>query len=393
MKKRIFIVAGEASGDIIGANLINAMQDKNIEFRGIGGQMMQAAGADIIFHYKKISVIGFVEIFYHFLDILRYMKRTVAAISEFKPDIIVTIDSPGFNFRLIKEIKKVLDCKAIHYVAPTVWAYGEDRAQLVSQLYKHILLILPFEEKYFQHMSHTFVGHPIVEEKTYLMQNAAKLYELDASKLQSNRWTISILPGSRKSEIKIHMQTLLEAMDLIKNRFSEKQDIKFKILTLPHLKSFLEEQISDNNSNNDSIEINDDVSQHDKIIQESIIGIVKSGTSTMRFMANGTPAITFYKVSPLSAWIIKKKLKILRFNLCNIIMFCDVLPELIQDNFTATNILEIAVETIFSAAKRHKIMDLYLKTWDKLQQSEKPSQIAAKVIYKYLKNDEDNTDK
>jgi lipid-A-disaccharide synthase len=390
MRKKIFIVAGEASGDIIGANLINAMQDKNIEFRGIGGQMMQAAGANIIFHYKKISVIGFVEIFYHFLDILRYMKRTVTAISEFKPDMIVTIDSPGFNFRLIKAIKKDLDCKAIHYVAPTVWAYGEDRAQLVSQLYKHILLILPFEGKYFQHMPHTFVGHPIVEEKTYLMQNAAKLYELDASKLQSNRWTISILPGSRKSEIKIHMKTLLEAMDLIKNRFSEKQDIKFKILTLPHLKSFLEEQISGNNSNNDSIEINDDVSQHDKIIQESIIGIVKSGTSTMRFMANGTPAITFYKVSPLSAWIIKKKLKILRFNLCNIIMFCDVLPELIQDNFTATNILEIAVETILSAAKRHKIMDLYLKTWDKLQQSEKPSQIAAEVIYEYLKN-EDNT--
>ncbi len=390
MRKKIFIVAGEASGDIIGANLINAMQDKNIEFRGIGGQMMQAAGANIIFHYKKISVIGFIEIFYHFLDILRYMKRTVTAISEFKPDMIVTIDSPGFNFRLIKAIKKDLDCKAIHYVAPTVWAYGEDRAQLVSQLYKHILLILPFEGKYFQHMPHTFVGHPIVEEKTYLMQNAAKLYELDASKLQSNRWTISILPGSRKSEIKIHMKTLLEAMDLIKNRFSEKQDIKFKILTLPHLKSFLEEQISGNNSNNDSIEINDDVSQHDKIIQESIIGIVKSGTSTMGFMANGTPAITFYKVSPLSAWIIKKKLKILRFNLCNIIMFCDVLPELIQDNFTATNILEIAVETILSAAKRHKIMDLYLKTWDKLQQSEKPSQIAAEVIYEYLKN-EDNT--
>lgn len=393
MKKRIFIVAGEASGDIIGANLINAMQDRNIEFRGIGGDMMQAAGADIIFHYKKISVIGFVEIFYHFLDILRYMKKTVAAISEFKPDVIVTIDSPGFNFRLIKAIKKVLDCNAIHYVAPTVWAYGEGRAQLVSQLYQHILLILPFEEKYFQHMPHTFVGHPIVEEKTCLLNNAKNIYELDAAKLQRNDWTISILPGSRKSEIKTHMKILLESMKLIRGRFSGKKNIKFKILTLPHLRNFLEEQITDNNSNNDWIEANDDVSQHDKIIQESIIGIVKSGTSTMRFMANGTPAITFYKVSPLSAWIIKKKLKILRFNLCNIIMDCDVLPELMQERFTATNILEIAVEIILSAAKRRKIIDLYLKTWDKLQQVEKPSQIAAKVIYEYLKNDEDNTDK
>ena len=182
-------------------------------------------------------------------------------------------------------------------------------------------------------------------------------------------------------------------MKLIRGRFSGKKNIKFKILTLPHLRNFLEEQITDNNSNNDWIEANDDVSQHDKIIQESIIGIVKSGTSTMRFMANGTPAITFYKVSPLSAWIIKKKLKILRFNLCNIIMDCDVLPELMQERFTATNILEIAVEIILSAAKRRKIIDLYLKTWDKLQQVEKPSQIAAKVIYEYLKNDEDNTDK
>lgn len=386
MRKKIFIVAGEASGDIIAANLVKSMQNKNIEFKGIGGEMMASEGVDIVFHYKKIAVIGLVEILSYFFDILKHMRKAIAAISEFKPDLIITIDSPGFNFRLIKKIKKIIGCPAIHYVAPTVWAYGEERAQLVSQLYQHILLILPFEKKYFQHMPHTFVGHPIVEDKSCLLNNITNVHELDAVKLDSSEWTISILPGSRKSEIKTHIKILLEAVNLIKHRFEEQKNVRFKILTLPHLREFLESQIN----GNELVEIYDDVSNHDKIIQESVIGIVKSGTSTMRFMANCTPVVTFYKVSPVTAWIIKRKLKTLRFNLCNIIMECDVLPELMQDSFTATNIFEIAVEILLNTTKRHKIIDLYLKTWNKLQQDKKPSQIAAEVIYEYLKN-EDNT--
>lgn len=383
--KKIFIVAGEASGDIIGGNLVRVMRSKNheIQIRGIGGEMMAAAGVEITQHYKKIAVMGFIEILSHIFEIKRVMKETIAHIIKYKPDLIITIDSPGFNFRLIKALRKTLRFKSIHYVAPTVWAYNESRAKLVSELYDHILLILPFESQYFQFMPHTFVGHPIVEDKTCLLNHSFpdEILERDKSKLDGSEWTISLLPGSRESEIKKHLKTLVDSAVLLKGTL--KKDLVFKILTLPHLHSFIAELTRE--LKGIKLEIRSNTDEHNKIIQESVIGITKSGTATMRFMANCTPAITFYKISPISAWIIKRRLKISKFNLCNIIMESDVMPELMQDEFTAGKILERCMETLSDDETRANMINFYLETWQRLQQDVTPSEMAAKTVFSCLK--------
>lgn len=366
-KKKIFIIAGEASGDTLGANLMKAMNDE-YEVYGVGGDLMKAAGVKLLFHYEEIAVLGLFEVLTSYFRLMRHLKQTIQAIIEFQPDLIVTIDSPGFNFRVMEAIRKTLKCKAIHYVAPSVWAYAENRVQRVARLYDHILLILPFESSYFECMPHTFVGHPIVEDTSCLLHNFTK----DMNFERKHR-VISIMAGSRKSELKHHLPILIEYVKLM----SDRHDIEFHFLTLPHLKDFLQKQLQDIKN---LVKINDNPHEHNKIIQESVLGIVKSGTATMRFMANATPAITFYKVSNLTAWIMKRRLKINTFNLCNLITNSTILPELIQENFSAKNLLDTTIELLSNPTARDQIIRCYLNVWNAIQQNECPSIKAVQVI-------------
>lgn len=371
MKKKVFIIAGEASGDIIGANLIKVIKHSQIELKGIGGDAMKQVGMNLEFHYENIAIMGIFEVISSYFSLLKYLHKTIDIITAYQPDLIITIDSPGFNFRVIDALrKKNLQFKAIHYVAPTVWAYSPERVKNVARLYDHILLILPFESQYFNCMPHTFVGHPIVEDMACMMnQNNVKQINND------EKWNIAILPGSRKVEIKRHMPILHDFMKLFRQTHQDR-NIIFNFLTLPHLRNFLiyDMQVKEN--------ICSDVINHNNMIQNSVLGIVKSGTITMRFMANMTPCITFYKVHCITAWIMKRKLQIKRFNLCNIITHSDTIPELIQKDFTAQNLVESATNMLLNS--NHKILECYKQTWKQLKQNELPSIKAAKIIFQYL---------
>ncbi len=384
-KKKLFIIAGETSGDIIGENLIKQLQDEDCIIKGVGGDLMKKAGCDILFHYDMIAVMGLSEVVSSYFKLMEYMKKTIDALMEFKPDLIITIDSPGFNFRLIKFIRRRLKFKAIHYVAPTVWAYNRKRVEVVKKLFDHILLILPFEKEYFKEMPHTFVGHPIVEDNSCLLQYSQDILEKDNLKLKSSTWDISIMVGSRKGEIKKHTKTIVEWINLMKITF--KKDIKFHFLTQPHLEQLLRDEINLYTNNLDKIFINSEVNSHNEIIEKSVLGIVKSGTATMRFMANGTPVITFYKVSKITAWIMKRKLKIDKFNLCNIITNSRTIPELIQDDFYPIKLL--VKSTALLTSSRENILNCYLQTWNTLKQDQLPSKKAGEIVKKYLKNEAD----
>lgn len=379
--KKLFIIAGEASGEIIGANLVRALQPEGCEIRCVGGELMEKEGAKVVLHYQNLSVMGLFEVLPSYFKLRKHMYDIIQEIAEYKPDLIITIDSPGFNFRLIKSLRKLLSFKAIHYVAPSVWAYAEKRVKTVENLYDHILLILPFEAAYFHNMPHTFVGHPIVEDKTCLLNHSSdEVLARDEKKFQNNVLHISVMPGSRRGEIKRHMKTLVEWMELMQQ--SHEKKIFFHFLTLPHLEEFLKDEISHYTRDLEAVHISGDPQEHNQIIQDSVLGVVKAGTATTRFMANATPAITFYRVLELTAWIMRMRLQINHFNLCNIITNTNVLPELIQDNFTAQNLLDRSKELLCQS--RSKIMDCYLQTWQLLFQDEQPSEKAKKVILKYL---------
>jgi lipid-A-disaccharide synthase len=385
-KKKIFVIAGEASGDTIGANLIRELQSQDYIIKGIGGQAMEESGCEIIFHYDNIAVMGLVEVVFSLPNLMQSMNEAIKSIVEFQPDLIVTIDSPGFNFRLIRKLRKLLKFTAIHYVAPTVWAYGASRVKVVEELFDHILLILPFEGEYFSQMPYTFVGHPIVEDNCKLQSAREEIVAQDNLKLQSNLWHIAIMVGSRRSEIRSHTRTIVEWINLMEKSYDK--DMKFHFLTLPHLESFLRAEIAACHSNSSNIYINSDSETHSDVIGKSILGLVKSGTATMRFMANGTPAITFYKVSKITAWIMKRRLKINKFNLCNIITNSYTLPELIQEDFTTNKLMARSKELLESS--RLDIINCYLTTWDMLQQEVLPSKKAAEIVKKYLEDEGNN---
>lgn len=383
-KKKVFIVAGEASGDTLGANLTRELLSISCAVNGIGGDAMSSIGCKISFHYEKIAVMGLLEVVPAIFRLRKYMKKAIQSIVEFQPDVVVTIDSPGFNFRLIKSLKKILKFTAIHYVAPTVWAYGENRVKVVESLYNHILLILPFEAQYFGNMRHTFVGHPIIEDTSCLLNHTKNIVELDTQKMQNTTWNISIMVGSRVGEIIRHTHVIVEWINLMRTKYGKK--VHFHFLTLPHLEQLLRDEINLCTNNLENIYINSDITTHNQIISKSILGIVKSGTATMRFMANGTPAITFYKVSKVTAWIMKLRLKIDKFNLCNIITDSHTLPELMQDNFDANNLFTKSQELLTTS--RVEIVNCYLKVWNMLKQDKLPSKKAAEIINQYLQNEE-----
>jgi lipid-A-disaccharide synthase len=376
MKKKIFIVAGEASGDYLGAKLIEALDLSSFEIQAIGGPLMAKAGAKIVQDYQKIALMGFFEVLIKIIPLLLFLNKVKKIIKKYKPDLIITIDSPSFNFRLIKSLKGL--APAIHYVAPSVWAYSPERVKIVKELYQGILLLFPFEVPYFNSMPHYLVGHPLLEVE--LILNSITLEERLKKDQNPKNIKITLLPGSRLMEIKNHLPILLEAAAKLLNQYKA---LDFYLITLPELEETLNNYLNTSPIKN-KIHLISDSHEKKKILEKSSLGWVKSGTVTLDFLGSTVPAITFYKVSAITLFFLKKKLKISHFNLVNIINNDDILPELLQDNFTSDNLYKKTIELLENNNEREKIIRAYYRAYDKIYQEEKPSQKAAKIIESYV---------
>ncbi len=395
--KKVFIVAGEPSGDILGANLVKELNyilsHKNIkcDFYGIGGDNMRQSGVELLFHCNEIAVMGLTEVLLSYRRLLKIFQSTVKAVVDHSPDMLITIDSPGFNFRLVKKIRKTLGMKVkiIHYVAPTVWAYAKHRAQLVAELYQHIMLILPFESQYFQHMPHTFVGHPITQQTDSPINNSSlsDVIMHDINKMQQHEIYISILPGSRKSEVVRHMRVLLQTIVLLNTQYVSHKTLYFQILTLPHLNDLVRNNIEEFTTNSkckvQNLIIECDTNKHSSLIQRSALGLVKCGTATLSFISNCVPAISFYQLSRITGFVMKRRLYISRFNLCNIIAQKDIVPELIQNDFNVKNITNATMTLLQDHDARHQMLNDYYEVWQQLT-NQKVDESAANVVLKLL---------
>lgn len=328
---KIYIIAGEASGDIYGASLIESIKkhsQKQVEFFGIGGENMQRAGINSLFPMHEISIMGFFEILPHIPNVLNRIDETVAEIKRIKPDVVVTIDSPGFCCRVAKKLQGE-GIKLVHYVAPTVWAYKPGRAKKFANLFNHLFVILPFEPTYFEKegLDCTYIGHPIVETKipseTYFRKN---------NKISVESNLITIMPGSRSTEIKKILPIFIDAAKIIKNKNS---DVVFAIATIENLKGQINSLL---NKENFEAVIVSDKKEKLELLKESNAAIVKSGTGSFEVMLCNCPMIIAYKVSYLSYIIIKNLIKIRFANLINIISDKEIIPEFIQNNCTAEKI-------------------------------------------------------
>lgn len=379
-KLKIFIVAGEASGDNIGGKLISALKAKTdiLEFYGIGGTKMLKEGLHSIFPMHELSIMGFAEVIPKIPTILHRLKQTVDTIAKIQPDIIITIDSFGFNSRLIKKVRTNLKnkVKIYHYVSPTVWAYKPERAKVISKLYDHIFVILPFEKQYYDKINFpaTFVGHPFTEDYKPISSLQKQKIRKDLG-ITNNTLVCAIMPGSRLGEIGKHSQVFFKA--LMKAKKQANQPIMFYIPTFSHLKPKIAEEFPLS-----ELLITDNQELKKQLFKITDLALVKSGTSSVEMMLNNIPHIVAYKISWLSYWYLKAQILVKYISLINIINDKPIVPELIQGNCQPKLISKELLKLVNNEKTRHRQQSAFQETLHLLGLNDKqtPSEKAAEVV-------------
>ena len=337
---KIFIIAGEDSGDKLGSAIIHSLREKldnPPSFVGIGGTAMTNHGLNSIFLMSELSVMGFIEIAYNYKNLKKRLDQTVSAILDEKPDILLTIDSPEFCFRVAKKIKVVnKSIPIVHYVAPTVWAWRPKRARAISNYIDHVMALFPFEPPYFHRvgLSCDFVGHPIVSEEIATDKN---IVDLKKEYSLSDAPTILCLPGSRKSEIDRLMPTFGES--LIK--FSRLiPNANFILPSTPHLYEYSKQYLKFLPSNTvflspEEIGIEKYLAFKKASFKISNLALAASGTVSLELAANNTPMVIGYDMSYFSRQIVQLMMLTNTVTLVNLITGNRHIPECIGVNFNS----------------------------------------------------------
>ncbi len=361
--KNIFIIAGEESGDVLGGRLMSALHQKgSFSFHGIGGQSMKGQGLNSLFSMTDLSVMGLFEILPRLPKLIKRINQTVADIIEKKPDIVITIDAPDFSKRVVKKARKQCpNTKFIHYVAPTVWAWRAGRAKTMAGLYDGLICLLPFEPPYFEKegLRAQFCGHPIIET-------------IDNTVQERPNDNILILPGSRSGEIKRMAPIFAETFMRMK---AMNPDLKAVIPALPHLK----DSIDDHFFGMDVTYI--DPKTRYNAFKTSPFALATSGTVGLELAVAQCPHVIAYKMNSLTWWVLKRVVMVKYAHLVNVMEGREVIPECIQNECTADNIMDAVVNypNPNLSAVRDKLTGTDTKT--------PPSMQAAEFILSFFSKD------
>ncbi|MCC7465828.1 MAG: lipid-A-disaccharide synthase [Saprospiraceae bacterium] len=316
--KRLYIIAGEASGDLHGSNLLKALyrQHPELECRAWGGDMMEQAGASLVKHYRDLAFMGFVEVAKNLRTILRNIAFCKADILQYKPDALVLIDYPGFNLRIAKWAKEQ-GIRVIYYISPQLWAWHASRAKAIKRDVDKLLVILPFEKEFFKKydIDAEFVGHPLLDALGGLQQH----------KEAETGNTIALLPGSRKQEVSRILPVMLKAT----RAFPEYRFVIAGAGSLPesYYQEFLAEYPAVKLERGNTY----------AILQRSRAALVKSGTSTLETALLDVPQVVCYAGNPISFQIAKRLVNVKYISLVNLIVDHPLVRELIQQELTLEN--------------------------------------------------------
>ena len=343
----IFLIAGEASGDLHGANLVKALKARcnTIVFSGIGGSAMQEAGVDIVVDASTLSVVGITEVFSRLPDILDGMAVAKSFLKTKHPDLLILIDFPDFNLRMAAFAKK-WKIPVLYYISPQIWAWRSGRVTKIGRLVDHIAVILPFEASFDRkhHIPVTFVGHPLLD---------AFMGPLPALPLGNSPPVIGLLPGSRESEIFRHLPVMLEAAGIL----SKQMDIRFVLSVAPGAPEAAIHAISSPFQNRFALEI--DTQGARSVFSRTHLVVAASGTVTLEAAIAGTPIIIIYKVSPLSYRLGKALIKVKNIGLVNLIAERRIVPELIQDRANPESIAETVRSLLENPAALDAMRDAF----------------------------------
>lgn len=330
--KSVVLVAGEASGDLHGAHLIDALRRRHPDIRisGAGGAAMKAAGAQIIVDIRDLSVMGITAVFHKVPQILRHMSRLKRLLAEHRPDLLILIDFQDFNLHLAGYAKKK-GIPVLFYISPKVWAWRAGRVHKIKRRVDHMAVILPFEKSFYDRhgVPATFVGHP-------LMDGAPPENGHDQRGLSEQNRSVALLPGSRENEVSRLLPEMLKAARILQ---STDPELSFEISRAPSIDSAMIEEIA-RSHDVDHTHITDDPVY--AIFGRCRLAIVASGTASLEAAIYGIPTIIVYSVSALSYIIGKRLVHVPHIGLANLIANKRVLPELVQDQAAAPQIAATA---------------------------------------------------
>jgi lipid-A-disaccharide synthase len=358
MSKNVMIVAGEASGDMYGARLVEEAHrlDSSVRFFGIGGPAMRAAGAETLIDSKGMAVVGLIEVISHFGVIYHAYKTLKNIIRDTPPDLLILIDYPGFNLR-IASIAKKAGVKILYFITPQVWAWHASRAGKIANLVDHAAVIFPFEVPIFEKegLDVTFVGHPLIDMAVPTMSREKAKSEFG---LRPDCRTVGLFPGSRKREITLLLPIMLESASQLKKSFPDLQFV------LP-LASSVDRSLLDQFLIDSDIEVIVIEGKNYDVMQVCDAIIAASGTVTMEIALFGIPMVIIYKVAELTYRIGQLLVDLDAYGICNIVAGRKIVQELIQHDVTSEKITaeisRILEDESYASTMRAQLLDVKLK--------------------------------
>ena len=368
---KYYIIAGEASGDLHGSNLIKELvkSDTSCEIRCWGGDLMEKSGAQIIKHYRDLAFMGFTEVIKNLPTILNNISFCKKDIEDYQPDAIILIDYPGFNLRIAKWAKQK-GYKVIYYISPQIWAWKENRIHNIKKHVDKMLVILPFEKSFYQKWNYPvdYVGHPLVE----VVDDFIDYYKRNQVQWPFNK-TIALLPGSRKQEILQKLPLMLE----VASSFKEYQ---FVVAKAPGVEESFYSSILKDIENVSTVS-----NKTYELLFHSSAALVTSGTATLETALFGVPEIICYKGGNISYQIAKRLIKIKFIGLVNLIMNKEVVKELIQHDLNKDNLIHELRLLLEDENRKKQISEDYSQLKLLLSEGGHASKNAAQMITQFLR--------
>lgn len=361
---RYYIIAGEASGDLHGSNLVKEMRSlqKGDTYRGWGGDLMETTGVEIIKHFRDLAFMGFVEVIKNLPTILKNLRFCKDDISRYKPDVLILIDYPGFNLR-IAEWAQEQKIPVIYYISPQVWAWKESRVRKIRQHVNKMLVILPFEKDFYSKWKYKveYVGHPLV--------GVIEDYKVSGDKTPlSEQPIVALLPGSRKQEIMVKLPVML----LLAQSFP---DYQFIVAQAPGQDDDFYKTLLAGYPNVSGVR-----NETYRLLSQAKAALVTSGTATLETALFGVPEVVCYKGSKISYQIAKRLIKIKYISLVNLIMDKEVVKELIQDEMNMQNLEKELKELLTNPERQHQLQRDYKALKDLLTEGGDASRNAAEIV-------------
>tara|TARA_B100000029_G_scaffold511096_1_gene604155 strand:- start:1425 stop:2552 length:1128 start_codon:yes stop_codon:yes gene_type:complete len=374
--KKIFVLTGEPSGDKLASTVIRYVKKNktDIKYLSVGGTHLNSLDIKSIYDLKEITYIGFTSVLLNIFKIKKKINETVDKIVEFNPDILFSVDSPDFTLRVAKKVKKINpNIKTIHFVAPQIWVWRENRVKKLKKFLDHILFLFPFEKKYFEkeNINSTFTGHPLLETNGKSKIDVTQI-------IRNHKKIISIFAGSRESEVSILLPILINFIKIMNKKY---KDIFYVFHSTKEFNNYIQDKLlKENLTNCGSIS---DEKVKAEILKSSIFAIAKSGTISLEISNSKIPSIIIYKMNFINYLIVKMLIKVKFANIVNIAANEEIIPELIQSNCNSQNIYN-KIEEFFL---NEELIDTQIKKTQNIIKNfktNKSTEIAASVLINSL---------